>query len=127
VRLLERRGLLIADPEHPLLDFEARSSFSHLQAASIQYRIAIGPQAGRKAPTLYSVPQVEDEPGVGLVAKIAGFSLHAGTVCEVYQRSKLERLDFMVRLAALVPRRRLNITRFRGVFRLWPEAVIRTF
>jgi hypothetical protein len=34
--LLERRGLLIADPEHPLLDFEARSGFAHLQAASIQ-------------------------------------------------------------------------------------------
>jgi hypothetical protein len=36
VRLLERRGLLIADPAHPLLDFEARSGFAHLQAASIQ-------------------------------------------------------------------------------------------
>ena len=85
--MLERRGLLIADPEHPLLDFEAHSSFAHLQAASIQYRIAIGPQAGRKALTLYGVPPVEDEPGAGLVAKIAGFSLHAGSVCEVYQRS----------------------------------------
>jgi hypothetical protein len=82
VRLLERAGLLIADPEHPLLDFEARSSFAHLQAASIQYRIAIGPHAGRKALTLCTVPPVEDESAPGLVAAIAGFSLHAGTVCE---------------------------------------------
>jgi len=34
--------------DRPLLDFEARFSFAHLQAESIQYRIAIGPRAGRK-------------------------------------------------------------------------------
>jgi len=87
-----------------------------------------------------------------------GFSLHAGTVCEAHQRSKLERLcryitrppiatkrlsvddqgravyrykrpfrdgsthvvleplDFIARLAALVPRPRLNLTRFHGIF-----------
>jgi hypothetical protein len=27
-----------------------------------------------------------------LVAAIAGFSLHAGTVCETWQRNRLERL-----------------------------------
>jgi hypothetical protein len=93
-----------------------------------------------------------------LLAKLAGFSLHAATVCEAYQRSRLERLcryitrppiatkrlsvddqgrvvyrykqpfrdgsthvileplDFIARLAALVPRPRLNLTRFHGVF-----------
>lgn len=142
----------------PGLDFEAGSSLDHLQAASIQYRFAIGPQAGRKAPTLYTVPLLEDEPASGLVASIGGFSLHAGTVCESWERSRLERLcryitrppiatkrlsidaqgrvvyrykrpfrdgsthvvleplDFMARLAALVPRPRLNLTRFHGVF-----------
>jgi hypothetical protein len=35
---------------------------------------------------------MEDDPGMGLVAMIAGFSLHARTVCEMHQRSKLERL-----------------------------------
>jgi hypothetical protein len=49
VRVLERRGLLIADPEHPYLDLEPGSSLDHLQAASINYCIAIGPHAGRKA------------------------------------------------------------------------------
>jgi ribosomal protein S27E len=92
VRLLERRGLLIADEVHPSLDIEMGSSLDQLQVASINYRIAIGPQAGRKALTLYSVPPLEDEPAPGLVAKIGGFSLHAGIVCEAYQRSKLERL-----------------------------------
>ena len=115
---------------------------------------------------------MEEEPASGLVASIGGFSLHAGTVCEPWQRSSLERLcryitrppiatkrlsvdergrvvyrykrpfrdgsthvvleplDFMpqgtlsiaarshlvARLAALVPRPRLNLTRFHGVF-----------
>jgi hypothetical protein len=134
------------------------SSLNQIQAASINYRIAIGPHAGRKAVTLYSVPPVEDKSSIPLLATMYGFSLHAGSVCEVHQRSKLERLcryitrppiaskrlsvddhgrvvyrykrpfrdgsthvmleplDFMARLAALVPRPRLNLTRFHGVF-----------
>jgi hypothetical protein len=158
VRLLARRGLLIADAEHPSLEIELGAGLDQLQAASINYRIAIGPHAGRKALTLYSVPPLEEEPVPGLVAKLAGFSLHAGTVCEDFQRNKLERLcryitrppiatkrlsvdaqgrvvyrykqpfrdgsthvvleplDFIARLAALVPRPRLNLTRFHGVF-----------
>jgi hypothetical protein len=158
VRVLERRGLLIADPEHPYLDLKPGSSLDHLQAASVSYRIAIGPHAGRKALTLYSVPPLDEAPNNPLLARRAGFSLHAATVCEAYQRSRLERLcryitrppiatkrlaidargrvvyqykhpfrdgsthvileplDFIARLAALVPRPRLNLTRFHGVF-----------
>jgi hypothetical protein len=52
VRVLECRGLLIADPDHSCLDLVPDSSLDHLQAASVAYRIAIGPQAGRKALTL---------------------------------------------------------------------------
>jgi hypothetical protein len=92
VRLLERRGLLIADPECPALDFEAGSSLDQLQAASVNYRIAIGPHAGRKALTLYSVPPMEERSNIPLLATVSGFSLHAATVCEAYQRSRLERL-----------------------------------
>jgi ribosomal protein S27E len=92
VRVLERCGLLIADPEHPYLDLEPGSSLDHLQAASIAYRIAIGPHAGRKALTLYSVPPVEEAPNNPLLARLAGFSLHAATVCETHQRSRLEHL-----------------------------------
>ena len=54
--------------------------------------MTIGPPAGRKALTLCTVPPVEDESAPGLVAAIAGFSLHAGTVCETWQRNRLERL-----------------------------------
>jgi ribosomal protein S27E len=157
-RVLERRGLLIADPADPYLEFAVGSSLDQIQAASINYRIAIGPHAGRKAITLYSVAPLEDEPTIPLLARRYGFSLHAGTVCEGHQRSKLERLcryitrppiatkrlsvdaqgravyrykrpfrdgstqvvleplDFIARLAALVPRPRLNLTRFHGIF-----------
>ena len=158
VRVLERRGLLIADPECLHLDIETGSSLDHLQASSIAYRIAIGPLAGRKALTLYSVPPLEETPSNPLLARRSGFSLHAATVCEAWQRSRLERLcryftrppiatkrlsvdgrgrvvyrykhpfrdgsthvvleplDFIARLAALVPRPQLNLTRFHGVF-----------
>jgi hypothetical protein len=158
VRLLERRGLLIADPENPSLDLEPGSAMDQLQAASIHYRIAVGPQAGRKALTLYSLPPEQEEKEMPLLARLAGFTLHAATVCEAHQRNRLERLcryvtrpplalkrlstdlrgrvvyaykhpfrdgsthvvleplDFIARLAALVPRPRLNLTRFHGVF-----------
>jgi hypothetical protein len=120
---------------------------------SITYRIAVGPQAGRKVFTLQTLPAC-DEP----VGKIAGFSLHAGVAAKADERKKLERLcryiarpavsekrlsltpngnvryqlktpyhngtthvifeplDFIARLAALVPKPRVNLTRFHGVF-----------
>jgi len=68
------------------------ASLDHLQAASVSYRIAIGPQAGRKALALYSVPPLEKTPNNPLLARLAGFSLHAATVCEAHQRSRLEHL-----------------------------------
>jgi len=47
VRVLERRGLLVADPVDPYLEFEAGSSLVQIQAAPIAYRIVIGPHAGQ--------------------------------------------------------------------------------
>jgi hypothetical protein len=127
--------------------------------ASITYRLTFGPNAGRKALTLQTVPvRTESRKGEDLVSKQAGFSLHAGIACKSHQRKKLERLcryitrpaiaerrlslanngnvvialktpyddgtthvvlspmEFMGRLAALVPRSRVNLTRFHGVF-----------
>jgi hypothetical protein len=63
-----------------------------LQTASIQYRIAIGPHAGRKALTLYSLPPTEEHSDIPLLARVAGFSLHAASVCKAHQRGRLERL-----------------------------------
>jgi hypothetical protein len=125
---------------------------------SITYRIAVGPQQGRKAFMLRTLPPLTDpDPGSERVAKAAGFSLHAGVSCEAHQREKRERLcrymsrppvtvkrlslsrhgkviytlktpyrdgttqvgfepiDFIARLAALVPKPRINLTRYHGV------------
>ena len=54
--------MLIANPEHTYLDLESGSSLDHLQAASINYRIAIGPHAGCKALTRHSVPPLDELP-----------------------------------------------------------------
>lgn len=117
VKLLERRGLLIAAEAHPPLDIEPGFGLDQIQAASINYRIAIGPHAGRKALTLYSVPPLEDQPGAGLVAKMAGFSLHAGTMCEAWQRSKLERLCRYITRPPIAIRRLSVDERGRVVYR----------
>ena len=156
-RLLERLGPLVRDADSDHLDFEPGEAFDQLVGASIHYRIAIGPNAGRKALTLRTVP-IQPEPfPSALLARLSGFSLHAATVCEAAQRDKLEKLCrhiarpaianerlstndrgqviyrfkqpfrdgsthvvldplFIARLAALVPRPRLNLTRFHGVF-----------
>jgi hypothetical protein len=158
-RFLERRGLLERDAENSYLasaavDDEAMNS---LLGHSITYRIAVGPQAGRKVFSLQTLPAY-DEPFDDGVGKVAGFSLHAGVAARADERKKLERLcryisrpavsekrlsltrggnvryqlktpyrdgtthvifeplDFIARLAALVPKPRVNLTRFHGVF-----------
>jgi hypothetical protein len=59
----------------------------------------------RKAFTLYTVAPVEDGPAPGLVASIGGFSLHAGTICEPWQRSRLERLCRYITRPAIATKR----------------------
>jgi hypothetical protein len=86
-------------------------------AHSITYRIAVGPQAGRKVFTLQTLPASE-EPFDDPVGQVAGFSfgtslyltpsgqppavqigspadlsLHAGVTAKAHQRQKLERLQ----------------------------------
>ena len=157
---LEREGLLVRDIENTYLQLEAsdESALNDLLGHSITYRIAVGPQAGRKAFTLQTVPAREEEKDNSTLAETAGFSLHAGVAAKAHQRRKLERLcryiarpavatdrlaltpkgnvrytlktpyrdgtthiileplDFIARLAALVPKPRVNLTRFHGVF-----------
>jgi hypothetical protein len=125
---------------------------------SVGYRVAIGPQRGRKVFTLQTIPAWEDDDRFAQVAKASGFSLHAGVAAQAWERQKLERLcryisrpavserrlslppsgniryqlktpysdgtthvifeplDFIAKLAALVPKPRVNLTRFHGVF-----------
>ena len=157
---LERQGLLVRDIENSYLQLEAPddSAMNDLLGHSITYRIAVGPQAGRKAFTLQTVPAREEDSENSQLAKTAGFSLHAGVAAKAHQRRKLERLcryiarpavatdrlaltpqgnvryalktpyrdgtthiileplDFIARLAALVPKSRVNLTRFHGLF-----------
>jgi hypothetical protein len=161
VKFLERRGFLERDDQSSYLTLETSEdeAMQQLYGHSITYRIAIGPQQGRKVFTLQSLPPIEEpKAGSSRVAKVAGFSLHAGVVAQAHQRDKLERLcryiarpavsekrlsllddgriryelktpyrdgtthvifeplDFLARLAALVPKPRVNLTRFHGVF-----------
>lgn len=160
-RCLEKRGVLERDAENSWLTLEEEEDdvLTQLQGASVTYRIATGPQQGRKVFTLQTVPEREDKADASSrVANHAGFSLHAGVMAEAHQRDKLERLcryisrpavsekrlaltangqiryelktpyrngtthvifeplDFMAKLAALVPKPRVNLTRFHGVF-----------
>lgn len=60
---------------------------------SVTYRIALGPQRGRKVFTLHTIlPKPDSALGSNRVAKLAGFSLHAGVAARAYQRKKIERL-----------------------------------
>ena len=158
-RYLERQGLRERDAENSYLagdELEA-GPMEQLLGSSITYRIAVGPQQGRKVFTLQTLPACE-EPFDDGVGKGAGFSLHAGVAARADQRQKLERrcryisrpaiaekrlsltpngnvryqlktpyrdgtthvifepLDFIARLAALVPKPRVNLTRFHAVF-----------
>jgi hypothetical protein len=158
-RFLERQGLLERDTENNYLAGEAMDEgpMDPLGGHSITYRIAVGPQQGRKVFTLKTLP-ARDEPLDEGVGKVAGFSLQAGVAAKADERRKLERLcrymarpavsekplsltpggnvryqlktpyrdgtthvifeplDFMARLAAPVPKPRVNLTRFHGVF-----------
>ncbi len=160
-RFLERQGLLTRDVENSYLASDAvdEDPMTQLLGHSVTYRIAVGPQAGRKVFTLQTLPACEPEDQFGdTPGLVAGFSLHAGVVAKAHQRDKLERLcryisrpaisekrlsltrggnvryqlktpyrdgtthvifeplDFIARLAALVPKPRVNLTRFHGVF-----------
>ncbi|MBK6286682.1 MAG: transposase [Gammaproteobacteria bacterium] len=160
-RALERMGLLQRDAESAWLELpsvEDTDAIRQLLGSSVTYRIAVGPQAGRKALVLRTITALAgEEPRNERVAKANGFSLHAGVSCEAHQRTVRERLcryiarpavaeqrltvnaqgkvvyllktpyhdgtthvvfeplDFIARLAALVPRPRVNLTRYHGV------------
>ena len=86
-RFLERQGVLEREAENSYLagdDLEA-GPMDQLLGSSITYRIAVGPQQGRKVFTLQTLPASDQafDDGVG---KVAGFSLHAGVSVRADQR-----------------------------------------
>ncbi len=72
-RYLERQGLLERDAENSYLAGDALEfgTLAQLLGSSITYRIAVGPQLGRKVFTLRTLP-VCDEPFDDGVGKVAG-------------------------------------------------------
>ena len=112
-RYLERQGLLVRDAENSYLtcDAEDDGPMNQLLGHSITYRIAMGPQQGRKVFTLQTLPDCRsDSPFVDTVGKVAGFSLHAGVATRAHERDQLERLCRYITRPA-VSTKRLSMTR----------------
>ena len=114
-RCLERQGLLEQDSESAWLELEPTDdtdAMPHLLGSSVSYRIAVGPQQGRKAFMIRTIrPLDRPDPGLEQVAKANGFSLHAGVSCEGHQKDKRERLcRYIARPAVAVPRLSLSST-----------------
>lgn len=88
-RYLERQGLLERDVENSYLagDVFEGGPLEQLLGSSITYRIAVGPQQGRKVFTLQTLPACA-EPFDDGVGQVAGFSLHAGVAARADQREK---------------------------------------
>jgi hypothetical protein len=159
-RYLEKAKLIERDAENTyfadsvLGDNEMNTHQGH----SVQYRIAVGQNTGKKVFALSTLPSLPKDAQGEILGKVAGFSLHAGVVAKAYERSKLERLcryisrpavsekrlsltetgniryelktpyrngtthlvfeplDFISKLAALVPIPRVNLSRYHGIF-----------
>jgi len=111
-RYLERQCLLERDAENSYLSVDAVDDepMSQLCGHSITYRIAVGPQAGRKVFPLQTLPVCDPEDQFGdTVGKVAGFSLHAGVAAKAHERNKLERLCRYISRPA-VSEKRLSLT-----------------
>ena len=96
-RYLERQGLLERDTGNIYLTPEAMEASdedpsNQLLGSSITYRIAVGPQQGRKVMTLQTLPDCGDDQFTTGVGNVAGFSLHAGVAARAHERNKLEHL-----------------------------------
>jgi ribosomal protein S27E len=111
-RFLERRGILERDEDNSYLTLDGleEDPLKDIHSYSVTYRVAIGPQQGRKVFCLQTVPpQPEESPGNARVAKLNGFSLHAGVAARAHQRKKVERLCRYIARPA-VSEQRLSLT-----------------
>ena len=114
-RYLERQGLVERDTGNIFLVQDAGVSdedpSNQLFGSSITYRIALGPQQGRKVFTLQTLPDIgSNNPGTTRVGEVSGFSLHAGVATKANERAKLERLCRYITRPA-VSTKRLSMTR----------------
>jgi hypothetical protein len=94
-RYLERAGFITRDEENTYLvaDSANANEIAEHQGHSIQYRISIGFQKGKKVFALQTLSPLPDEAqGLDLLGNMAGFSLHAGVSTKAGERDKVERL-----------------------------------
>ncbi len=82
-RYLERQGFLVRDAQNSYLtydgmDADPESPMDQLLGRSITYRIAVGPQQGRKVFTLQTLPDCRPDNMFVDTGQVAGFSLHVG-------------------------------------------------
>ncbi len=71
----------------------ASGPMDNLWGHSITYRIAVGPQTGRKVFSLQTLPACDvEESFSGAASQLTGFSLHASVAARVNKREKLDRL-----------------------------------
>ena len=91
---LEKAGYIERDVQSAYLNLQtdAEDAMASIVGASISYRLAFGPNAGRKALTLQTIATSDNTEKNDLVSRQSGFSLHAGVACEAQQRKKLEQL-----------------------------------
>ena len=109
---LEREGILERDEENSYLNLEDQDEdpMQQVFGCSVSYRIAIGPQQGRKVFTLQTISAWEEDDRFAQVTKEAGFSLHAGVAAQVWERQKLEKLCRYVVTRPAVSEKRLSLT-----------------
>ncbi len=90
---LERDDILIEHTEQPYLDLTQADLQDTFNAASVRYRIAIGPNSGRKTLTLRSASLIRTDSQLKpLTVNRDGFSLNATVSCRPHQRDRQERL-----------------------------------
>ena len=93
---MEHQGLLVRYTDQSYLtadavDADNETPMNHLLGSSITYRIAVGPQQGRKVFTLQTLPDCEDDQFAPRVGNVAGFSLHAGVATRAHERETKSR------------------------------------
>ncbi|GAB5498784.1 MAG: hypothetical protein PsegKO_10950 [Pseudohongiellaceae bacterium] len=92
---MEGRGVLERDEDTSYLTLDGleEDPRKDIHSHSVTYRVAIGPQRGRKVFTLQTIPpQPEPASDNARVAKLNGFIPHARVAAHANQRKKLERL-----------------------------------
>jgi hypothetical protein len=94
-RYLQRQGLLERDAETSDLTGDGLEAglMGQLISHSITYRIAVGPQAGRRVFTLQTLPD-SGEAFDDSLGQVSVFSLHASVAAKAHQRQRTKPLSW---------------------------------